>query len=186
MHYWKSWKYKNLTFLFISIIFAFFLGRYEPFHEFLLSLGGFGYAGAFIAGMLLVSTFGFATGAVILLVLAENLNIFELAIIAGAGGVLGDFMLFRFVKDRLVDEIKPIYDSMDHKHHLEKILHTKHFRWMFPVIGALIIASPLPDELGVSLMGISKMKTWKFLTLAFILDFTSVILILLASRIIKP
>lgn len=185
MHYWKSWKYKNLTFLFISIIFAFFLGRYEPFHEFLLNLGGYGYIGAFIAGMLFVSTFGFATGAVTLLVLAENLNIFELGIIAGAGGVFGDFLLFRFVKDRLIDEVAPIYEKIE-GNHLHKILHTKHFRWMFPVIGAVIMASPLPDELGVSLMGISKIKTWKFLVLAFILDFTSVILILLASNIIKP
>ncbi len=186
MHYWKSWKYKNLTFLFISFVFAFFLGRYEPFHEFLLSLGGFGYLGAFIAGMMFVSTFGFATGAVMLLVLAEKLNAFELALIAGAGGVLGDFMIFRFVKDKLIDEVKPIYDSLDHKHHLEKILHTKHFRWMLPVIGSAIIASPIPDELGVSLLGIAKMKTWEFLMLAFVLDFASVFIILLASTIIKP
>lgn len=185
MEYWKSWKYKNLTFLFISLIFAFFLGRHEPFHEFLLNLGAYGYIGAFIAGMLFVSTFGFATGAVTLLVLAENLNIFELGIIAGAGGVLGDFLLFRFVKDRLIDEVAPIYGKIE-GNHLHKILHTKHFRWMFPVIGAVIMASPLPDELGVSLMGISKMKTWKFVIMAFILDFTSVVLILLASSIIKP
>ena len=169
----------------MSLVFAFFLGRYEPFHEFLLSLGTYGYISAFIAGTLFVSTFGFATGAVTLLVLAEKLNIFELGIIAGAGGVLGDFLLFRFVKDRLIDEVAPIYERVE-GNHLHKILHTKHFRWMFPVIGAVIMASPLPDELGVSLMGISKMKTWKFLILAFILDFTSVILILLASNLIKP
>ena len=186
MRYWQSWKYKNLTFLFISLIFAFFLGRHEPFHEFLLNLGAYGYIGAFIAGMLFVSTFGFATGAITLLVLAENLNIFELGIIAGAGGVLGDFLLFRFVKDRLVDEVKPIYDSMDHKHHLEKLLHTKHFRWMFACFGAAIIASPLPDELGVSLMGISKMKNKTFLILSFLLNATGIILVLLVSRFLKP
>jgi uncharacterized membrane protein YdjX (TVP38/TMEM64 family) len=185
VEYWKSWKYKNLTFLFLSLIFAFFLGRHEPFHQFLLNLGSFGYIGAFIAGVLFVSTFGFATGAITLLVLAEKLNIFELGIIAGAGGVLGDFLLFRFVKDRLIDEVAPIYEKIE-GNHLHKILHTKHFRWMFPVIGAVITASPLPDELGVSLMGISKMKTWKFVIMAFILDFTSVVLILLASSIIKP
>ena len=185
MHFWRSWKYKNLTFLFISLVFAFFLGRYEPFHEFLLSLDGIGYLGAFIAGMLFVSTFGFAAGAVTILVLAEELNILELGIIAGLGGVFGDFMLFRFVKDRLIDEVEPIYKSLG-GNHLNKILHTKHFRWMFPVVGAAIIASPLPDELGVSLMGISKIKTWKFLILAFCLDFTSVVLILLASGFIKP
>ena len=186
MHYWKSWKYKNLTFLFISLIFAFFLGRYEPFHQFLLNLGGYGYIGGFIGGMLFVSTFGVATGIVILLVLAEKLNIFALGIIAGSGGVLGDFLLFRFVRDRLIDEVGPIYDSMDHNHHLVKILHTKHFRWLFPVFGAIIIASPLPDEVGVSLLGISKMKNKNFLILSFFLNATGIILVLLASRFLRP
>ena len=136
--------------------------------------------------MLFVSTFGVATGALSLLILAEELNIFLLGAVAGSGGVLGDFLLFRFVKDRLVDEVKPIYDSMDHNHNLVKLLHTKHFRWMFPVIGAIIIASPLPDELGVSLMGISKMKDKTFLILSFILNASGIILVLLASRYIKP
>ena len=185
MEYWKSWKYKNLTFLFVSLVFAFFLGKHEPFHQFLLNLGSFGYIGAFIAGMLFVSTFGFATGAVTLLVLAEKLNIFELGIIAGAGGVLGDFLLFRFVKDRLIDEVAPIYEKIE-GNHLHKILHTKYFRWMFPVIGAIIIASPLPDELGVSLMGISKMKNKTFLILSFLLNATGIILVLLVSRFLKP
>ena len=186
MEYWKSWKYKNLTFLFISLIFAFFLGRHEPFHQFLLNLGGYGYIGGFIGGMLFVSTFGVATGIVILLVLAEKLNIFALGIIAGSGGVLGDFLLFRFVRDRLIDEVGPIYDSMDHNHHLVKILHTKHFRWLFPVFGAIIIASPLPDEVGVSLLGISKMKNKNFLILSFFLNATGIILVLLASRFLRP
>lgn len=136
--------------------------------------------------MLFVSTFGVATGAVTLLVLAETLNIYELGIIAGTGGVLGDYLLFRFVKDRLVDEITPLYNSMDHNHHLAKLLHTKHFRWMFACIGALIIASPLPDELGVSLMGISKMKNKDFLLLSFVLNSTGIILVLLISRFLKP
>jgi len=135
--------------------------------------------------MLFVSTFGFSTGVVTLLILAEKLSLPLIGIIAGAGGVFGDFMLFRFVKDRLVTEIKPIYDSMDHNHHLIKLLHTKHFRWMFPVFGAIVIASPLPDEVGVTLMGISKMKTRTFLLLSFILNVSGVILVLLASRFIK-
>lgn len=186
MRLFRSWHYKNLTFLFLSSAFAFFLAQYDPFHQFLLNLGAYGYIGGFFAGVFFVSTFGVATAAVILLVLAEELNIFLLGVVAGAGGVLGDFLLFRFVKDRLIDEVKPIYDNIDHDHHLIKLLHTKHFRWLFPVIGAVIIASPLPDELGVSLMGISRMKNKTFLTLSFILNVTGIILVLFASRIIKP
>lgn len=186
MKHWRSYKYKNLSLLLVSLIFAFGLSRFEPFHEFLLNLGDFGYIGAFLAGALFVSTFTVATGTVILLVLAERLSIIELGIVAGIGGVFGDFTIFRFVKDRLTNEIEELYNNFDHNHHFRKILHTKHFRWLFPVFGALIIASPLPDELGVSLMGISKMNNSKFLILSFLLNASGIILVLLASRFIKP
>jgi len=39
------------------------------------------------------------------------------------------------------------------------VLYLKYLSWSLPVIGAVIIASPFPDELGISLMGFSKMKT---------------------------
>ena len=67
-------KYKNIIILLLSIFFALILSRFEEFHSFLLNLGNFGYIGAFIAGMLFVSTFTVATGAVVLLVLAEKLS----------------------------------------------------------------------------------------------------------------
>lgn len=186
MTYWQRWKYKNLTLLFFSIIFAFFLSRYEPFHTFLLSLGGLGYLGAFVAGILFVSTFTVATGAVILLVLAERLSPIEIGIIAGLGAVLGDFVIFRFIQDNLAEEVKEIYENIDGNHHLQRVFHTKYFSWTLPVIGAIIIASPFPDEIGVSLLGISKMKTYQFLLISFLLNAIGIFLVITASTIIKP
>lgn len=181
----KHWKYKNLIFLFISLLAAYFLSQFEPFHSFLLSLGELGYFGAFFAGILFVSTFTLATGAVILLVLAEKLSPLEIGLIAGLGAVVGDFVIFRFIKDSLLDEITPIYRFLGGGH-ITKVLHTKYFSWTLPVIGAVIIASPLPDELGVSLMGISKMKTYQFLLISFILNAIGIFLIVSASLVIKP
>ena len=181
----KSWRYKNITFTIFGIIFALIISKYDPFHQFLFSLQDYGYLGAFIAGILFVSTFTFATGAVILLVLAEKLSPIELGLIGGLGGVVGDFLIFKFIRADLEKEIELIYNHFG-GNHLSKILHTKYFSWTFPVIGAIIIASPLPDELGVSLLGISKMKTYQFLILAFILDFIGIFLIVSASLFIKP
>src|SRR3989344_7237242 len=67
MTHWQKWRYKNITFFVLSLIFAIFVARYEPFHQTLLHLGNLGYIGAFVAGALFVSTFTLATGAVILL-----------------------------------------------------------------------------------------------------------------------
>jgi hypothetical protein len=182
----KHWKYKNITFLLFSLVLAFFVLRNESLHSYLLHLGNFGYIGAFFAGILFVSTFTVATGAIILLVLAETLSPIEIGLIAGLGAVVGDLVIFRFVKDDLVREIKQIYNMFDRNHHMRKVFHTKYFSWTLPVAGAVIIASPLPDEIGVSLLGISKLKTYQFLLLSFVLNSIGIFLIVSASLVIKP
>lgn len=182
----NHWKYKNLTIFGFSLIIALILSRFEAFHTFLLNLGNFGYLGAFIAGALFVSTFTVATGAVILLVLAERMSPIEIGIIAGLGAVVGDFIIFRFIKNNLTQELTLIYNHIDGNHHLQKVLHSKYFSWTLPVIGAIIIASPLPDEIGVSLMGITKMSTFHFLLISFVLNAIGIFLVVSASAIIKP
>lgn len=186
MKIWQSLRYKNLTFFFLSLIFAIILSKVEIFHEFLLHLGNFGYLGAFIAGALFVSTFTVATGAVILLVLAEKFSAVEIGLIAGLGAVLGDLTIFKFIKDNLTDELKDIYNHVDRDHHFMNILHSRYFSWTLPVIGGIIIASPFPDEIGVSLMGISKMKTYKFIIISFLLNAIGIFLVVSASLFIKP
>ena len=182
---WKSWPYKNLTLTFLGLILALLLSQYEPFHNFLLSLGEFEYLSGFIGGMLFVSFFTLPIGAVILLVLAENLPLFPLAVVAGAGGVLADFVIFKVVRNNLSDEIEHLYNDFGGRH-LTYLFHTSYFNWMIPLVGAILIASPLPDEIGVSLMGLSKMKTVRFLEIAFLLDCGWVLLILWLSQYIKP
>lgn len=179
-------KYKNSLFFLISIIVAIILFRQTAVHSFLLDLGNIGYFGAFLGGMLFVSTFTVATGALILMILAETLSPIEIGIIAGLGAVIGDFIIFRFIKSNLSKELEEIYNKIDHNGHVVKILHTKYFSWTLPVFGAIIIASPLPDEIGVSLMGISKMKTYQFLITSFILNTIGIFLIISAGLIIKP
>lgn len=181
----KSFKYKNLTLLGISLVVAFILYNNESFHSFLLHLGGLGYLGAFIAGILFVSTFTAATGILILLVLAEQLSIVELGIIAGLGAVVGDFIIFRFIQDDLVAEVEPIYNQFGGGH-ITRVLHSRYFSWSLPVVGAILIASPLPDEIGISLLGLSKMKTYQFLILSFCLNAVGIMLVATSSIFIKP
>lgn len=186
MAIWRNYKYKNLTLFFLSLLFALYISRFESFHQFLLNLDGLGYFGIFLAGALFVSTFTVSTGIVILLVLAEKYSPIEVGLVAGLGAVVGDLIIFQFIKDRLVDELKDVYNKIDGGHHLKRIFYSKYFKWTPPVLGAIIIASPLPDELGVSLMGLSKMKTYQFILLSFILNAIGIFLIVSASLVIKP
>lgn len=162
----------------LSVIYAFVLFNSPTFRGVLTSLGGMGYVGAFIGGMLFVSTFSVSIGMVALIMLAKVLHPAEMLVFAGLGAFAGDMIIFQYVRSRgLVDEIKHFFEYFGGDH-LQHLFHTKYFAWSLPVIGALIMASPLPDELGVSLMGISKMSPYKFAALSLLLNGVSIFTII--------
>ncbi len=177
----KNWKYKNTTFLVISLAAFFLFADSEVVKNFINELGSLGYFGAFITGIFFVSTFTVAPAAVVLFHLADHLNPFEVAILAGLGAVVGDYIIFRFFKDRVFEELKPLFDQLKGTR-ISELLHTPYFAWLLPVIGATIIASPLPDEFGVGILGIAKMKRWKFLILSFFLNAIGIFIIVTLAR----
>lgn len=174
-------RYKNLSLSILGIVIAVILSQIPAFHTFLRHLNGFGYLGAFAAGILFVSSFTVATGALVLFDLARVLPPLTIALLAGVGGVVGDLVIFRLVKNDLLNEIKYFYNHQLNGQYISRLLHTRYFNWMLPVIGAIIIASPLPDEIGVSLMGIAKMSSWQFIVLSFVLNSIGIFLTISTS-----
>jgi len=182
----NGYRYKNITFLLVSLVITYLLFRTETIHGSLLQLGDWGYIGALLAGVMFVSTFTVAVGSVILLILAEQYPIVDIAVLAGLGAVIGDLTIFRYVRaGGLLKEIK-LFTKHLGGGRVRHLFRTRYFAWTLPVVGALIIASPLPDEVGVSLLGISRMKMYKFLILSFILNSFGIMLVLSAALLVKP
>jgi hypothetical protein len=177
MSYWQEFKYKNITYVLIGLLIAIVLSNWQPFIDLLSLLKYLHFIGAFIGGILFVSTFTFGIGTVILTNVTQTMHPIAVAIFAGLGAVVGDLIIFRFVKDRLLKEIKPLYEKISGTH-LTRVLNSHYFAWMLPFLGALIIASPLPDEIGVSLMGLSEISTKNFVILSFFLNTFGIFLIL--------
>ena len=174
---WHRYHYKNITYVLLSFVGAIVLFRLPQTHVLLKSIGTLGYVGAFFGGMLFVSTFTVSIGSVILITLTETLHPVGLSLCAGLGAVIADCIIFRYIRsDAVTKEIQHFFNHFgsDRVRHL---IHSKYFGWTLPVIGAIIIASSLPDELGVGLMGISKMKTWQFVLLSFCLHVTGILLL---------
>ncbi len=184
MKWFKNYKYKGLTLIFISILLTLFLSKYNLLNDGLFNLRHIPFLGSFIAGILYVSASTAALGILMLSDLSTTLHPIEIAIIAGLGGTVADFVLFRFFKGDLIGEITPIYNRFGGKH-LTQLMYHKYFRWSLPIIGAIIIASPFPDELGISLMGLTQIKTSQFIILSLILDITGVFLLVSAFSLIK-
>ena len=178
-------RHKNILFVCLGIFAAILLSRNEVFHSALLHLGTFRYLGAFLAGILFVSTFTAPTGILMLLILAQRYTPIEIGLIAGVGAVVSDVLIFHFVRDDLANELEGLYTRFTGSH-FRHLLHTKYFRWTLPVVGAIIIASPLPDELGVSLLSISKMKLPQFILTSFCLHSLGIFLVVSSSAFLKP
>ncbi len=179
---WKNWKYKNTTLLIFSIvIFVYFLDS-DFIQFFIKSIGKLGYIGSFISGMFFVSVFTVAPASAIIFDIAKTLNPYLVALFAGTGAVLGDYIILRILKDRVFKEFIPIFRKM-HKSFFGIIFASPFFAWLIPLIGAIIIASPLPDEIGISLMGLSKIKNWQFILITFLLNSIGIFIIISLAQI---
>lgn len=178
---WKNWQYKNTTLLILSLVLFFMLSQLPAFKNFISYIGNFGYIGAFVSGVFFVSVFTVAPAGVVLFFLADTLNPLWVATFAGFGAVLGDYLIFRFLKERVFDELKPTFFK-NGGYILGKLFKTPYFAWLLPIFGALIIASPFPDEIGIGLLGISKLKNWQFILLSFLLNSVGIFLVIIAAK----
>lgn len=183
-HHHRAWRYNNLMLTAVGILVSLVLSQSQVFQQTILHLGSLGFVGAFLAGALFVTTFTVATGAVMLSIFAQQYNPVVLGLIAGAGALVSDIVIFRFVKDSLASELAPLYNHFSGRR-LTHLLHTKYFRWTLPVVGAVIMASPLPEELGISLMGLSKMSTAKFLVVSYLLNSAGIFLVTTSASILS-
>lgn len=181
LKYYHHWRYKNTGLLLISIaIFAYFAE--QPFVGARIAvIGSFGYLGAFFTGVLFTSTFTVTLAMVLLYHLASMLPPLEVAVIAGLGAVLGDYLIFKFIKDRFFEELKPLFRHLGGSH-VAALFATPYFGWLLPLVGAFLLATPGPDELAVSILGLSKMKNWEFMTITFILHAIGIFIVVTLAR----
>lgn len=159
----------------LGVTVTFFLARAPWFATFITYLSTFRYLTPILAGMLFVTTFTSTTGALMLGMLTQHLPVWHVAPLASIGALIADLTVFTFVKNDLLEEIEDILNEF-HGRKLIHMFHSKAFRWTLPVLGAMIIASPLPDELGVSLLGLSKISPGKFAVLSYILNTTGILM----------
>ena len=97
--------------------------------------------------------------------------------------MVGDLIIFRFVKDSFSEHIITAFENIRQKKillifHKEK----RHIGWMLKILGAIIVASPLPDEIGLTLLGFSKIKMIYFVPLSFFLNSLGILIIGLIAK----
>jgi len=177
-----NWKYKNTFFLISSLLILYFIADTAIIKNFIKEIGDLGYLGAFLVGIFFVSIFTVAPSIIIIYYLAEYLNPWEVAILAGLGATMGDLIIFRFLKNNIFSEWSSLLRIIRNDR-IKNFFNSPYFSWILPIIGALIIISPFPDEIGIGLMGLSKIKKWQFMLISFALNSLGIFIIVALANI---
>ncbi len=176
MNNYKTNLLKDVLIIIFSIIIAVILVKTGLVKHLLITTQEFKILGSFIAGMFFVSIFTAAPAMVVLVEIVQYNSVFWVAFFGGIGALVGDLIIFRFVKDRLSQDFLFLIQKYQSER-LAYIFKLKLFRYFVPFVGALIIASPFPDEIGLAMMGLSNIKTSLFIPVSFILNFLGILII---------
>lgn len=171
---------KDLFIISFSIIVAVILIKTDAIINLINSTKEYEIIASFIAGIFYTSIFTVAPASAAILEIAQKSNPFLIALVGGFGALLGDYIIFKYIRDNISGYIASIARKIRH----ESILESKIFSYSFAIVGAVIVASPLPDEIGLALMGITKMRTIYFVPISYVLNSIGIFVLALIGKIV--
>jgi hypothetical protein len=159
---------KDLFFILVGVAIAIVLARSGFIDRMIVILGGQNIA-SFTAGIFFTSAFTLAPATIAFAHISQHAPVWPTALWGGMGAMLGDLVLFLFIRDKFAADLRGALKPSV-MHHIASSFHFGFIKWLSPLIGALIIASPLPDEFGLALMGMSRTKLYILLPVAFVMN----------------
>lgn len=176
-------KYPKITIFVIAIILAYLTFTIPGVRQFVsnLSLDSLGYIGILIAGILFA--LGFTSPfAVAFFIVLEPSNLLLASLVGGIGSLISDLSIFEFDKLSFEDEFRKIKKSKISKKIsflIKKTLGKKAHIYLTYLIAGIFIASPLPDEFGVTMIeGSTEINVKIFTIICFILHTLGMFIIL--------
>ena len=179
-------RYPKLLLLLATCLLAFFLvesGLLDWMHGI---TGTLGYISVFLAGVgySFTLTTAFSIGAFV--ELSHQVHPLLGGLIAGTGALLGDLLIFTFIRFSIHEEIQDLMQVVSTS--VRQLMHQPTwFERIKPallwIVAGLIIGSPLPDELGIALLGhAGRIHPRLFVLLCFTFNTLSATAILATAR----
>lgn len=173
---------RDILIIFISIIIAVILHKSKGLENFLKYISEFYFVpAAFIAGIFFASTFTVAIATSVILTMADLQNPILIAVVGGMGAVLGDSIIFKFLREDLIADFEFLEKHFPKKI-VRRIIHSKMIFWFAPIVAALMIASPVPDEIGLLMLASIKLKYRHFFIISLVLNTLGILIISLFGR----
>jgi uncharacterized membrane protein YdjX (TVP38/TMEM64 family) len=176
-----AFKYPKLFLLIICMALTYYLFSTELISGWVNTFNYLGNFGFFISGIF--TAFGFTAPLGIgLLTKINPSNIFLATLFAAIGATLADLFIFHTIKFSFANELKELEKTKTIKE-IEKIVkknkHVKLTHYLLYILAGLVIATPVPDEIGVSMLaGLTTIKPLKFAIISFFVHNITIFLIL--------
>lgn len=149
----------------LSIALALFFAQSSFFKHLLIATKKTKIIGSFIAGIFVASGFTAVPALVALAEIAQQNSVLQTAIIGGLGAFFGDLLIFLVLRKHFSQAIDSVLQKISSKK-IEYFVQSKIFKPCMIMLGTFLVITPLPDEIGLAFMGISRMNV---ATLFFIL-----------------
>jgi len=173
---------RDLLIIVISVFFAIGIVRLGVIQDIVSSIDELKIIGSFIAGFFFTSAFTIAPAAIALAEISQTTSPILVAFWGALGSLVGDLVIFLFIRDHFADDILEVLHTLKNEKKIIHFFKRGFFRWLSPLLAALIIASPLPDELAIALLGISKVRMSIFIPICFVMSFFGILIVGLIAR----
>jgi len=180
----RKLKYPKFILLALTFLAAYVLFSSRDFTLFRETLAHLGYTGSFLCGVAYAYSFTAGPATAMLLMLSKEQNIVLAGLIGGVGALIGDIVIFKFVRHSLMEEVERLAESsaiMKISASMPRLVK----KYIFPALAIFVIASPLPDEVGVSMLAsCTTIKVNKFSVVSYALNTLGILSVLIIGNFI--
>ena len=174
--------FRDVLIIAISIFVAVWIHQNNFLENLLIhSTGFYFFIVTFLSGIFFASTFTVALAISVISMFAEFHNPFQIALIGGLGALIGDTIIFKFLREDLIADFEYLEDHFG-KQMVRRIIHSKMIFWFAPIVAAIMIASPLPDEVGLLMLASIKLKYRHFFIISLFLNTLEIFVISFLAR----
>lgn len=177
-----KFKYPKIILLVIMMFLAYFIFSNPIVEDFFQRHLAERYIFYFLFGILF--TFGFTTPfAVGYFIIANPANIFLAAVIGGIGALIADLLIFKIIRFSFMDEFDRLKRGRWFKFIIKNTISYLPNRiriYLLYSLAGIVIASPLPDELGIIMLaGLSNIKLKFLVIISFIFNTLGILVTIL-------
>ena len=167
-----------------SIIVASILSKSGTIGTLVSISGQFVIISSFIAGAFFTSIFTLAPAAVGLIAISKTNSPLVVAGFGALGAMSIDYIIISFIRKDISEDLEKLSNTTIRKHFIEAF-HFGFLRWVAFLAGLFFVASPLPDELGLFFIGVSRVKGWMLPLIFYIAHFIGILGIISIANAIK-